>query len=69
MRQRLLHEAMNRNILLDKIRKLIPQARDQGLYIEAQALAQLTQYIETRDDDDSSFLMKLLRRSKVKEAE
>lgn len=67
MRQRLLHEAMNRNDLLRKLKAMIPDTRDKGLYIEAQALAQLVDYIESDENEDSSFLMKLLRRNKVKE--
>ena len=67
MRQRLLHEAMNRNDLIKKLKAMIPETRDKGLYIEAQALAQLVDYIENEENEDSGFLMKLLRRNKVKE--
>ncbi len=46
---------------------MIPETRDKGLYIEAQAIAQLVDYIESGENEESGFLMKLLRRNKVKE--
>lgn len=66
-RQRYLQEVMKRNELITKLKALIPDSRDKGLYIEAQAIAQLVDYIEKNRSDDSSFLMKLLRRNRVQE--
>ncbi len=67
VRQRFLQETMNRNTLVKKLKALIPDSRDKGLYIEAQAIAQLVDYIENNEDKDLSFLMKLLRRNRVQE--
>lgn len=67
VRQRYLQEIMNRDNLISKLKALIPDSRDKGLYIEAQAIAQLVDYIENDENKDLSFLMKLLRRNKVKE--